>query len=106
LPWTQFDVLFVGGTTEWKLGLEARGLVAEAKRRGKHVHMGRVNSEKRLRYAAAIGCDSADGTCLTRGPDVNLPKVLAWLRAVNEQPPLIPSTPPHSGGVPVSGEDA
>ena len=58
---------------------------AEAKRRGKHVHMGRVNSLTRLRYADHIGCDSADGTYLVFGPDVNLPKLLDWLTAVNDQ---------------------
>lgn len=47
------------------------------------MHMGRVNSERRLRYADAIGCDSADGTYLAFGPDVNLPDVLAWLRVVD-----------------------
>lgn len=78
VPWDSFDVLFVGGSTEWKLGRHARALVAEAKRRGVYVHMGRVNSERRWRYAEAIGCDSVDGTFLTFGPDVNLPKVLAW----------------------------
>lgn len=79
-PWDDFDVLFLGGDTAWKLGPAARQLVAEAKARGKWVHMGRVNSEKRLRYAQAIGCDSADGTFIAFGPDQNLPRVLAWLR--------------------------
>lgn len=69
---------------EWKLGPEVRLLVDEAKRLGKWVHMGRVNSRKRFEYARAIGCDSVDGTYLTNGADVNLPKLLAWLRA-NEQ---------------------
>lgn len=84
VPWDEFDVLFIGGTTEFKLGPEARRAVAEAKARGKQVHMGRVNSERRIRYAHAIGCDSADGTYLAFGPDVNLPDVLAWLRGVND----------------------
>ena len=49
--------------------------------------MGRVNSLKRLRYAKAIGCDSADGTYLvqTRNPDRYLPVVLGWQREVNGQ---------------------
>lgn len=85
VPWDDFDVLFIGGDTEWKLGPHARALTAEAKRRGKWVHMGRVNSEKRLRYADAIGCDSADGTYIAFGPNKNLPDVLAWLRGVNGQ---------------------
>lgn len=84
LPWLGIDALFIGGTTAWKLGPHARALVAEAKARGKWVHMGRVNSERRFEYARAIGCDSADGTYLTFGPDANLPKLLAWTRH-NEQ---------------------
>ena len=86
VPWDEFDALFIGGSTEWKLGVHARRLVGEAKRRGKHVHMGRVNSLKRYRYAEAIGCDSVDGTYLTFGPDVNLPKLLSWVDRVSEQP--------------------
>lgn len=91
MPWQQFDALFLGGDTEWKLGIEARVLVGEARRRGKWVHMGRVNSLKRLRYADAIGCDSADGTFLAFGPDKNLPILLGWLRDV-AQPTLIDLT--------------
>jgi hypothetical protein len=78
VPWDAFDVMFIGGSTEWKLGVYARRLTREAKLRGKHVHMGRVNSALRYRYAEAIGCDSVDGTYIAFGPDVNLPDVLAW----------------------------
>lgn len=85
VPWDDFDVLFIGGSTEWKLGTHAAALAVEAKRQGKAVHMGRVNSLKRMRYADAIGCDSADGTYLTFGPELNLPKVLSWLEEVNSQ---------------------
>jgi len=84
VPWGSFDCLFIGGTTEWKLGPHARALVAQAKALGKWVHMGRVNSERRFKYAAAIGCDSADGTFLIFGPDKNLPRLMAWLRT-NDQ---------------------
>ena len=79
VPWDEFDAFFVGGSTEWKLGPVARDLVAEAKQRGKWAHMGRVNSMRRYDYARGIGCDSADGTYLTFGPTVNLPKVLKWI---------------------------
>ena len=112
VPWDSLDVLFLGGSleclpcgyvrpagdrktshcpecnrclSEWKLNLAARSLVIQAKARGKGVHMGRVNSLKRLRYADAIGCDSADGTYIAFGPDLNLPHVLGWLRDVNDQ---------------------
>jgi hypothetical protein len=88
VPWDEFDVFFIGGSTGWKLGEAARGLVAQAIDHGKWVHMGRVNSLKRLRYAEAIGCDSADGTYITFGPDANLPTVLGWVRAIGSQLPL------------------
>jgi hypothetical protein len=64
IPWDEFDCLFLGGETRWKLGAGARALTEQARREGKWVHMGRVNSERRLRYATLIGCDSADGTFL------------------------------------------
>jgi hypothetical protein len=79
VPWGEFDVLFLGGTTAWKLGPAARDLTAQAVGRGVPVHMGRVNSRRRLHYAHTIGCSSADGTYLTFGPDTNLPKLLGWL---------------------------
>ncbi len=85
VPWDSFDALFIGGSTEWKLGKHARNLVTEAKRRGKHVHMGRVNSKTRYRYAEAIGCDSVDGTYLAFGPDENLPKLLSWVDSIQNQ---------------------
>lgn len=78
-PWHEFDALFIGGDDQWKLGPEVRSLVAEAKRRGKHVHMGRVNSVRRLRYALAIGCDSVDGTKYCRFRDTYLDKELRVL---------------------------
>jgi hypothetical protein len=85
VPWDEFDVLFLGGDTAWKLGTGARDLTAQARRRGKRVHCGRINSHRRLAYAHQIGCQSADGTYLAFGPDVNLPKLLRWLRVVNGQ---------------------
>ena len=86
-PWEVLDVLFIGGSTDWKLGPVARALVTQARTLGERVHMGRVNSERRYRYAAAIGCTSADGTYLTYGPDLLLPDVLAWVRR-SSQPVL------------------
>lgn len=85
VPWDAFDALFIGGSTEWKLGKHARNLVTEAKRRGKHVHMGRVNSKKRLQYADMIGCDSADGTFPTYAPDENLRRLKVWISDIESQ---------------------
>jgi hypothetical protein len=61
-PWYEFDAVFIGGDTAWKLGPEARRIVRICKEHGKHVHMGRVNTLRRLRYAERIGVDSVDGT--------------------------------------------
>ena len=78
VPWESFDVLFLGGTTAWKLSPEAKGFTQEALQRGKTAHMGRVNSYKRLRIADRFGCATADGTFLKYGPAKNLPRLLAW----------------------------
>lgn len=78
VPWEDFDVLFIGGTTAWKLGPHAQALMLEAAQRGVPTHVGRVNSLKRLRYASRFGVRSVDGTYLTRGPDVNFPKMVGW----------------------------
>ena len=78
VPWSDFDCLFLGGSTEWKLSLAAAELTAQAKARGLWVHMGRVNSYRRLAYAAAIGCDSADGTFLKFAPRENYGRLIGW----------------------------
>lgn len=88
IDWDAFDALFVGGTTAWKLSEATYALVREAKARGKWCHQGRVNSLRRLRAAALGGYDSADGTYLAFGPDVNLPKMRRWLDALERQPGL------------------
>lgn len=88
VPWSSFDVLFLGGSTSWKLGPHAERLTRAARARGLPVHMGRVNTARRYRYAAAIGCTSADGTTLTYGPDKNLAVVLGWLERHHRQPAL------------------
>ena len=71
-------VVFLGGTTEWKLG-PAEDVARKAKSDGRWVHMGRVNSQRRMVRALEMGCDSADGTFLTFGPDVNLPRLLRYI---------------------------
>ena len=87
IDWDAFDVLFIGGTDTFKESDDARRAVAEAKRRGKWCHMGRVNSFRRLQLAAWWGCDSADGTFLAFGPDANVPRLDVWLRRL-KQPDL------------------
>jgi hypothetical protein len=81
------DAVFIGGSTDWKLSTHAARLSAEAKRHGLTVHMGRVNSWKRLAYAASIGCDTADGTYLNfgnaEGRAHNTRRLLGWLDRLN-----------------------
>ena len=98
VPWDEIDAIFVGGSDDYKVGtappprkrpLKLDGspfghpgcasVVAEARRRGKWVHIGRVNSLSRYRYAVMMGADSVDGTYLVAAPDENLPKLLSWL---------------------------
>lgn len=79
IPWYAFDVLFIGGSTEWKMGEAVKGLISLAKGLGKWVHVGRVNSRRRFRHFAALGVDSVDGTFLAFGPSKNLPKLRSWL---------------------------
>lgn len=82
VPWDDLDWLFVGGSTEWKLGRGAIDLIRQAQAHGKRVHVGRVNSARRFARFASLDCDTADGTFLAFGPDANAPRLRGWLRAV------------------------
>jgi len=62
--WEEFDCLFIGGDIEWKLGEEALRLIECARKARKHVHVGRVNTRKRLRYFQLAGAHSVDGNAL------------------------------------------
>lgn len=88
VPWGEFDVLFLAGSTEWKTGPAAERLAREARTRGCTVHMGRVNSRRRLEIADWFGCDTADGTYLAFGPETNLPKLTGWLTELHRTPSL------------------
>lgn len=79
VPWARFDCLFIGGTTEFKLGAQARTLVGAAILHGKLVHAGRVNSARRIRYFHDLGVHSFDGTSLVRWPEVYLRRISTLL---------------------------
>lgn len=89
LPWDQFACLFIGGSTGWKLGQSAEDLADEARRRGKWLHMGRVNSGRRFRHAFDLGCDSVDGTSNSRWANKYFPLVIQWSRQCRENPSLL-----------------
>jgi hypothetical protein len=80
LDWDSLDTVFIGGDkVEFKWSPVVRSAVAEAKQRGKWVHMGKVNTRGRLRIAFDMGCDSVDGTFLAFGPRLNTPRLKRWL---------------------------
>lgn len=89
VEWGALDVLFLGGSTKFKLSHHARELVTAAHDKGKYVHMGRVNSERRFVTAFNWGCDSVDGTFLAFGPDINTPQLIGWLDRAQKAPGLI-----------------
>lgn len=73
-----FDALFVGGSTAWKLGPEADACIGQAQRLGKWVHVGRVNTLKRLRHFSLVNVDSVDGTHVVFRPDEYVPRLIRW----------------------------
>lgn len=79
------DAVFVGGSTAWKTGQAAERCCGAARSRGMWVHMGRVNSRRRLYTAAQFGCDSVDGTFVAFGPEINTRRMLRFLRSANNQ---------------------
>jgi hypothetical protein len=59
IPWDNIDTLFIGGDDQHKLK-DSFPLINEAHKRGKWVHIGRVNSPKRIKIFWMA--DSCDGT--------------------------------------------
>jgi hypothetical protein len=89
VPWDAVDALFVGGTTAWKRSEDGGyAAIAEGKRRGVWVHVGRVNGGPFLRNVAAVGADSADGTGLAINPGQNWPRIRRALDLIACQPPM------------------
>ena len=69
-PLPDFDWMFIGGTTEWKMGIGAKDCILRTRELGKSVHVGRVNSIGRFRYFQKLGVDSVDGTNPIYEPDI------------------------------------
>lgn len=98
VPWGEFDTLFLGGDDEWKFSAASRELIREAQMRGLDVHAGRVNSWERLKLCADLGVDTADGTYLKYGPDVNWPKLIGWLDRLNPDVAVAVNGKPEADG--------
>lgn len=72
--------VFIGGSTDWKMGAEARNMATDWRAKGRPVHMGRVNSCRRIEYAVRIGCTSCDGSGFSKWPDTRIPLGMRWIR--------------------------
>ena len=57
--------IFIGGSTNWKEAT-AGAWGSLARRRNCHLHVGRVNTVRRIRICAAAGANSIDGTSASR----------------------------------------
>ena len=82
------DGLFIGGSTEYKLSQVVEVICG---RTALPVHMGRVNTKKRILHAVRIGCSSSDGTLLAFGADANigpLERFVAHAQALSTTHPL------------------
>jgi hypothetical protein len=78
IPWGEISAVFLGGSTAWKEGSTAIGLLAEAKRRGKWRHIGRINTQRRERLLWPH-CESFDGGQYSQWPDTHIPPCLRRL---------------------------
>ena len=88
-PWDDFDVLFVGGTDKHKL-TESYPFIWEAKRRGKWVHVGRVNSRERIAERFWMA-DSVDGTTLSIEPSIrNISRILGGVAEAQAKKGTVP----------------
>lgn len=106
-PPSDADVLFLGGSTAWKISPDAHRLTQKALALGMPVHMGRVNSYKRLRIAHSWGCSTVDGTFLAFAPATNADRLMRWLQKLeNDTARDIVQLPGCcSAGHPLEGEN-
>ena len=88
VPWGDIFALFVGGSTAWKLSEPAYALARKARCHGKWVHLGRVNSQRRLRAAYTNWFDSADGTYMAYNPTVGIYRMGSYLLNLRRQATL------------------
>jgi hypothetical protein len=74
-PADEWQALFIGGSTVWKMGHGAEACIRRAQDLGKHIHIGRVNFFRRYQHFASIeGSErwTCDGTRTHYGKDLAL----------------------------------
>lgn len=87
IPWDQITAVFVGGSDHFKFSKEALNAARTAKMLGKWVHVGRVNTAKRVNNWLRLA-DSIDGSGISRF-DHMLEDVLSQIRGEHPQTALI-----------------
>lgn len=76
------DWLFVGGTTEFKLSKTITDII---KNKDRPVHVGRVNSNKRILHFYLAGADSVDGTTIIYQPDKRFQELDLFMKNMKKQ---------------------
>jgi hypothetical protein len=74
--WDRIDAIFVGGPDFHRRKPYVAEYCRKAKALGKWIHVGRVNSARRLDWAIDLGADSVDGSGISRFPSDKLPRML------------------------------
>lgn len=80
IPWSRFEAIFIGGTTQWKLGPAVAEIMRQAKEKGKWTHMARVNSVHRA-VRLREPPDSVDGTAWAKHPTYYALQWQRWVEA-------------------------
>jgi hypothetical protein len=83
VPWDEIDAVFLGGSDAWRP--KAVPILQRAKRLGKHVHVGRVNTWRGLLFSLRAGADTVDGTHLAYSPTASLVTLNSWLHRLDAQ---------------------
>jgi hypothetical protein len=89
VPWGSCAAVFLGGSDTFRRSELVRAICAHANERGRWLHIGRVNSQTALRWAASLGADSVDGTGWAIWRNANLPRGLAAAQAATAQGRLL-----------------
>jgi hypothetical protein len=97
IPWhfPNLRALFMAGSTSYTLSDEMAAICREGKRRGLHIHAGRVNTRKRIRHMLSLDfVDSIDGSGFDTWRDTHLGWGLDEVSKQKYQLALTPDTAP------------
>jgi hypothetical protein len=89
VPWGSCAAVFLGGSDTFRRSDLVRAICAHANERNRWLHIGRVNRETGLRWAAGLGADSVDGTGWAVWRNANLARGLAATQAASTQGRLL-----------------